>query len=169
MRTIFLKIWRSDIDPRLPLLFLKVEATCILAIGFLNDQNCRKKMTNESTYGEICNSASRQKCALRCTQIFHNLIGWTCIVCILFALQRLFHDFNHFTTFFPCKTDEKVRGTFGLKFSKLYSFLEPSLWRTMEFIGEFLQVRLKILHWYASQTIGQFELSLYYEVSQKYL
>ena len=128
-----------------------------------------KKMTNESTYGEICNSASRQKCVLRCTQIFHNLIGWTCIVCILFALQRLFHDFNHFTTFFPCKTDEKVRGTFGLKFSKLDSFLEPSLWRTIEFIGEFLQVRLKILHLYASQTIGQFELSLYYEVSQKYL
>ena len=49
IRTIFLKIWRSDIDPRLPLLFLKEEATCILAIGFLNDQNCRKKKTNEST------------------------------------------------------------------------------------------------------------------------
>ena len=52
-QTIFLKIWRSDIDSRSPLLFLKVDATCIPAIGFLNGQNCWKKVTNESTYGEI--------------------------------------------------------------------------------------------------------------------
>ena len=89
-QTIFLKIWRSDIDSRSPLLFLKVNATCILAIGFLNDQNCWKKMTNESTYGEIHNSTSTQTCVLCCTQIFHNLIGWTCIVCILFA----FNDYS---------------------------------------------------------------------------
>ena len=38
------KIWRSDIDSRLPSLFLKVEATSILAIGFLSGQNCRKKI-----------------------------------------------------------------------------------------------------------------------------
>ena len=86
-QTIFLKIWRSDIDSRSPLLFLKVNATCILAIGFLNGQNCWKKMTNESTYGEIHNSTSTQTCVLCCTQIFHNLIGWTCIVCILFAFN----------------------------------------------------------------------------------
>ena len=42
-QTIFLKIWRSDIDSHSPLLFLKVNATCILAIGFLNGQNCWKK------------------------------------------------------------------------------------------------------------------------------
>ena len=41
IRTIFLKIWRSDIDSRLPSLFLKVEVTRILAIGFLNGQNCQ--------------------------------------------------------------------------------------------------------------------------------
>ena len=89
------------------------------AIGFLNDQNCRReKMTNESTYGEICNSTPTQTCVLRCTQIFHNLIGWKCIVCILFALQRLFDEFNHFTTFFQCKTDEKVRSTARTKIMK---------------------------------------------------
>ena len=43
IRTIFLKIWRSDIDSLLPLLFLKVETTFILAIGLLNGQHCRKK------------------------------------------------------------------------------------------------------------------------------
>ena len=30
-------------DSRLPWLFLKVEVTRILAIGFLDDQNCREK------------------------------------------------------------------------------------------------------------------------------
>ena len=45
IRTIFLKIWRCDIDSRSPSLFLKVEATRILAIAFLNDQNCRKKQS----------------------------------------------------------------------------------------------------------------------------
>ena len=43
IRTIFLKIWRSDIDSLLPLLFLKVETTFILAIGLLNGQHCRTK------------------------------------------------------------------------------------------------------------------------------
>ena len=65
-----------------------------------------KKRRKESTYGEIYNSISTRTCVLRCTQIFHNLIGWTGIVCILFALQQLFDDFNHFTRFFQCKTDE---------------------------------------------------------------
>ena len=55
---------------------------------------------------------------LRCTKIFHNLIGWTCIVCIVFALQQLFDDFNHFTTFFQCKTDEKVNSTARTKIVK---------------------------------------------------
>ena len=67
-----------------------------------------EKMTNESTYDEIYKSTSTQTCVLRCTQIFHNLIGWIFIVGILFALQRLFDDFNHFTTFIQCKTTEKV-------------------------------------------------------------
>ena len=75
-------------------------------------------MTNESTCGEICNSTPTQTCVLRCTQIFHNLIGWKCIVCILFALQRLFDEFNHFTTFFQCKTDEKVSSTAPTKIVK---------------------------------------------------
>ena len=38
-------------------------------------------------------------------KICHNLIEWKCIFCILFALQRLFDNFNHFKTFFQCKTD----------------------------------------------------------------
>ena len=67
-----------------------------------------EKVTNESTYNEIYKSTSTQTCVLRCTQIFHNLIGWIFIVGILFALQRLFDDFNHFTTFIQCKTTEKV-------------------------------------------------------------
>ena len=67
-----------------------------------------KKITNESTYDEIYKSTSTQACVLRRTQIFQNLIGWIFIVGILFALQRLFDDFNHFTTFIQCKTDEKV-------------------------------------------------------------
>ena len=67
-----------------------------------------EKVTNESTYNEIYKSTSTQTCVLRCTQIFHNLIGWIFIVDILFALQRLFDDFNHFTTFIQCKTTEKV-------------------------------------------------------------
>ena len=67
-----------------------------------------EKTTNESTFDEIYKSISTQTCVLRCTQIFHNLIGWIFIVDILFALQRLFDDFNHFTTFIQCKTDEKV-------------------------------------------------------------
>ena len=33
------------------------------------------------------------------------LFEWKCIFCILFALQRLFDNFNHFKTFFQCKTD----------------------------------------------------------------
>ena len=52
--------------------------------------------------------AIAQICVLRCTQIFHNFIGWTCIVCIFFALQRLFDDFNHLLNVFQCKTNEKV-------------------------------------------------------------
>ena len=54
-----------------------------------------KKERNESSYGEIYNSTSTQTCVLRYTQIFSNLIGWTCIFCISFALQGLFDDFNH--------------------------------------------------------------------------
>ena len=50
----------------------------------------KKKMTIESTYGEIHNSTSTETCVLWCTQLFHNLIGWTCIVCILFA----FNDYS---------------------------------------------------------------------------
>ena len=67
-----------------------------------------EKITNESTYDEIYKSTSTRACVLRCTQILQNLIGWIFIVGILFALQRLFDDFNHFTTFIQCKTDEKV-------------------------------------------------------------
>ena len=65
-----------------------------------------EKMRKESTYGEIYNSISTRTFVLRYTQIFHNLIGWTGIVCILFALQQLFDDLNHFTRFFQCKTDK---------------------------------------------------------------
>ena len=59
-------------DSRLPWLFLKVEVTRILAMSFLDDQNCREKkkrsMTNESTFGESYNSTYTQTCVLRCTQ-----------------------------------------------------------------------------------------------------
>ena len=116
----------------------------------------KKKKTNESSYGEIYNNTSTQTCVLRYTQIFHNLIRWTCIVCTLFALQRLFDDFNHFTRFFRVKLMKKWVILYGLKYWKLNWFLEPFRRRTIEFIGESLWVRLRILHLCASQTIGQF-------------
>ena len=37
-------------DSLLPWLFLKVEVTRILAIGFLDDQNCREKKTVNDIY-----------------------------------------------------------------------------------------------------------------------
>ena len=117
-QTIFLKIWRSDIDSRSPLLFLKVNATCIQAIDFLNGQNCWKKMTNESTYGEIHNSTSTQTCVLCCTQIFHNLIGWTCIVCILFAFNDYSTILNILQRFFNVKLMRKRVVLDGLKIFK---------------------------------------------------
>ena len=61
-----------------------------------------------------------------------------------------------YKTFLNVKLMKKWEVLYGLKLSKLNSFLEPSLWRTIEFTGELLQVRLKIFHLYALQTIGQF-------------
>ena len=78
---------------------------------------------------------------------------------VLFVSYLPCNDYSISTiykTFFNVKLMKKWVAVDGIKFSKLNSFLEPSLWRTIEFIGEFLQVRLKILHLHASQTIGQF-------------
>ena len=117
-----------------------------------------RKITNESTFDEIYNSTPTQTSILWCTQIFHNLMGWKCIVCIVFALPRLFDEFNHFTKFcfFNVRLIKKWVVLHGLKLWKLDSFLEPFRWRTIEFIREFWSVRLKISQLRTSQTIGQF-------------
>ena len=79
---------------------------------------------------------------------------------VFFVSHLPFKDYSTistiYKTFLNVKLMKKWEVLYGLKLSKLNSFLEPSLWRTIEFLGEFLQVRLKILHLYASQTIGQF-------------
>ena len=78
---------------------------------------------------------------------------------VLFVSYLPCNDYSISTiykTFFNVKLMKKGVAVDGIKISKLNSFLEPSLWITIEFIGEFLQVRLKILDLHASQTIGQF-------------
>ena len=95
-----------------------------------------KKKRNESSYGEIYNTF----CGI------HKYLIILLDGPVFFVSHLPFKDYSTistiYKTFFKCKTDEKVRSTNGLKLSKLNSFLEPSLWRTIEFTGEFLQVRL---------------------------
>ena len=65
---------------------------------------------------------------------------------VLFVSYLPCNDYSISTiykTFFNVKLMKKWVAVDGMKFSKLNSFLEPSLWRTIEFIGEFLQVQLK--------------------------
>ena len=79
---------------------------------------------------------------------------------VFFVSHLPFKDYSTistiYKTFLNVKLMKKWEVLDGLKLSKLNSFLEPSLWRTIEFTGELLQVRLKVLHLYAVQTIGQF-------------
>ena len=79
---------------------------------------------------------------------------------VFFASHLPFNDYSTistiYKTFLNVKLMKKWEVLDGLMLSKLNSFLEPSLWRTIEFTGELLQVRLKILHLYALKTIGQF-------------
>ena len=79
---------------------------------------------------------------------------------VFFVSHLPFKDYSTistiYKTFLNVKLMKKWEVLYGLKLSKLNSFLEPSLWRTIEFTGELLQVRLKILHLYALKTIGQF-------------
>ena len=113
-----------------------------------------KKRRNERSYGEIYNSTSTQTCLL------HKYLVILLDGRVFFVSHLPFKDYSTistiYKTFLNVKLMKKWEVLYGLKLSKLNSFLEPSLWRTIEFPGEFLQVRLKILHLYASQTIGQF-------------
>ena len=76
-----------------------------------------KKMTNESTYGEIHNTTSTQTCVLWCTQI-NNLIGWTCIVCVLFSFTDYSTISNILRRFFNGKLMRKRVVLDGLKIFK---------------------------------------------------
>ena len=135
IRTIFHNIWRSDIDSRWPLLFLKVEATCILAIGFLNDQNCRKKKEQTKALTVKFAIAHLHKYA------FCDVHKYFIILLdgrVLFVSFLPFNDYSTistiYKTFFNVKLMKKWVAVDGIKFSKLNSFLEPSLWRTIEFV-----------------------------------
>ena len=75
-----------------------------------------KKMTNESTYGEIYNSTFTQYAFCGTHKYFIILLDGRILFVSYFALQKLFDDFNHFTTLFQYKTDEKVSSTARTKF-----------------------------------------------------
>ena len=157
IRTIFLKSWRSDIDSCSPLLFLKVEATCILAIGFLNDQNCRKEKLQMKAPSVKFTIAHLHKLPF-CGVHKYFIILW--VGSVLYVSYLHFNDYSTNSTnlqsFFNVRLIKKWVVLHGLKLWKLNSFLEPFRWRTIEFIREFWSVRLKILHLCTSQTIGQF-------------
>ena len=99
-----------------------MEETRILAIGFLNGQNCQKNnsITNKSTHGEINNSTSTKHEFCEVHKMFYNLSEWMCTVCTLFALQRIFDGFNHLKNDFLCKTDKKVCSTARTKILKIH-------------------------------------------------
>ena len=62
-----------------------------------------------------------------------------------------FNDYSTIST--------SLRSLFNVKLMKkgvVLLLFQLFRWRTIEFIREFLGVRLKILHLYASQSIGQF-------------
>ena len=99
-----------------------MEETRILAIGFLNGQNCQKNnsITNKSTHGEINDSTSTKHEFCEVHKMFYNLSERMCTVCTLFALQRIFDGFNHLKNDFLCKTDKKVCSTARTKILKIH-------------------------------------------------
>ena len=111
-----------------------------------------KKRRNERSYGEIYNSTSTQTCVCGIHKYLVILLDGR----VFFVSHLPFKDYSTistiYKTFLNVKLMKKWEVLYGLKLSKLNSFLEPSLWRTIEFTGELLQVRFMftahfVLHW----------------------
>ena len=120
----------------------------------------QKQGSNITTFGrfkrifhEIYNSTSTQTCVLYCTQNMSRSYWMeeNCLyfICPLTNIRRIQPFYNVFSM-------KKWAALDGLNLWKLNSFLERLHGGAIEFTGEFLRVQFKILHLYASQTIGQF-------------